>query len=326
MSAAMDALDPQIRHFIDAVVSEGRALAAGRALDWPARRGIAEATRARWREGGPQMASTQDLRIDESLRLRVYRPHGAGPASPALVYVHGGGWCMFSLDTHDRLMREYAQGAGVVVVGVDYALSPEHPYPTALNQCVCAVQWLRDQAGTLGIDPQRMALAGDSAGGNLSVATALALRERGMLPGLRALVLNYGAWDPAISAQAAATLGTDEDMLSAAEMDAFWLAYLGPDALRCRDPLAVPVHADLTGLPPSLLLWGDRDVLAEQNRDMAQRLRAAGVSVETCEHAGAPHSFIEAMAVSDQARAAIARGCRWLRRHLFDPATQDPSA
>ncbi|MET0290703.1 MAG: alpha/beta hydrolase [Pseudoxanthomonas sp.] len=326
MSASLDALDPQIRTFIEAVVGEGRALAAGRMLDWPARREIAEATRARWRAGGPQMASTHDVLIADGLRVRVHRPHTAQRHSPVLVYLHGGGWCMFSLDTHDRLMREYAEGAGVVVVGVDYALAPEHPYPIALNQCVQALQWLRAQASALDIDPQRLALAGDSAGGNLSVTTALQLREHGVLQGVRALVLNYGAWDPQVSAQAAATLGTDEDMLSAAEMDAFWRAYLGPDAGQSRDPLAAPIHADLRGLPPSLLLWGDRDVLAEQNRQMAQRLRAAGVRVETCEHAGAPHSFIEAMAVSTQARDAIAHGCGWLRRHLFATATQDHAA
>jgi acetyl esterase len=326
MSASLDALDPQIRIFIEAVVGEGRALAAGRALDWPARRQIAEATRARWRQDGPQMLSTLDVPIADGLRVRVHRPHSACSHSPALVYLHGGGWCMFSLDTHDRLMREYAEGAGVVVVGVDYALAPEHPFPIALEQCVQAMQWLRVQADALGIDPLRIALAGDSAGGNLSVTTALRLRDTDALHGVRALVLNYGAWDPQISAQAAATLGTDEDMLSAAEMDAFWLAYLGPDALHSRDPLAAPIHADLRGLPPSLLLWGDRDVLAEQNRQMVQRLRAAGVEVESREHAGAPHSFIEAMSVSAQAREAIARGCRWLRRHLFDTATQDHAA
>jgi acetyl esterase len=326
MSASLDALDPQIRVFIEAVVGEGRALAAGRTLDWPARRQIAEATRARWRAGGPQMASTQDMPIADGLRVRVHRPHKACSHSPVLVYLHGGGWCMFSLDTHDRLMREYAEGAGMVVVGVDYALAPEHPFPIALDQCVQAVQWLRTQAAALGIDPLRIALAGDSAGGNLSVTTALRLRDTNALHGVRALVLNYGAWDPQVSAQAAATLGTDEDMLSAAEMAAFWLAYLGPDALHSREPLAVPIHADLRALPPSLLLWGDRDVLAEQNRDMAQRLRAAGVEVESRVHAGAPHSFIEAMSVSAQAREAITHGCRWLRRHLFDTATQDHAA
>jgi acetyl esterase len=326
MSAALDALDPQIRRFIEAVVGDGRALAAGRSLDWPARRQIAEATRARWRTGGPAMASTHDVQVAAGLRLRVHRPHNAPPTSPALVYLHGGGWCMFSLDTHDRLMREYAAGAGVVVVGVDYALAPEHPFPAALDQCVQVLQWLRAHADAFALDAQRLALAGDSAGGNLSVATALRLRADDALQGVRALLLNYGAWDPQVSAQSADTLGTADDMLSAAEMEAFWLAYLGPQALHSREPLAAPIHAELRGLPPSLLLWGERDLLAEQNRQMAQRLRAAGVAVETCEYAGAPHSFIEAMAVSAQARAAIARGCAWLRRHLFDLANRDHAA
>lgn len=252
--------------------------------------------------------------------LRVLLPQVvASTPSPALVYLHGGGWCMFGLDTHDRLLREYADAAGLPVVAIDYSLAPEHPYPAALDQAVIALDWLRAQAAGLDIDAGRLALAGDSAGANLAVATTLRLREVGQHACIRALVLNYGAWTPALSDIARQTLGTSEDMLSGAEMDEFWAAYLGPDAEHVAGPLSAPLQAALHALPPTLLLWGDRDVLAEQNAGMAQRLVEAGVHTRTQVYAGAPHSFIEAMAVSDKARDAISRGAGWMRHHLLLP-------
>lgn len=322
MTRSRDALDPEIREFIADVCDTGARLRGGRALDWPQRRDIAEQARRRWREGGPAMAQVTELALNMPVpfRLRVYRPHGAAATAPALVYLHGGGWCLFSVDTHDRLLREYADAAGMVVVGIDYSLAPEHPYPVALDQAVAALEWLHEHGASHGIDAERVALGGDSAGANLAVATALRLRETPRFDRVKALLLNYGAWDITLSDYARQTLGTAEDMLSAAEMDAFWQAYLGDDAVNNADGLSAPLRADLRGLPPALLLWGDRDVLAEQSAQMAQRFEVAGVVVASQVYAGAPHSFIEAMTVSAAARDAIARGAAWLRRYLT-PAT-----
>nr|WP_255682056.1 alpha/beta hydrolase [Luteimonas sp. BDR2-5] len=269
------------------------------------------------------MASTTTQRIAcdaGDFTLRLHRPHAAAARAPALVYLHGGGWCLFSLDTHDRLMRELADRAGIVVAGIDYALAPEHPYPAALRQCIAAVHALRAQADGYGIDPARFALGGDSAGANLALATALLLRDAGALAGVEALLLHYGAFDTTLDATSARTLGTADDMLGAEEMAAYWSAYLGPDAADCRDPYAVPAHAALHGLPPALLLWGERDVLAVQNAAMVARLRAAGVGVDAHAYPGAPHSFLEAMSVSDVARDALGRGARWLRSRLSPAA------
>ncbi|TAA25828.1 MULTISPECIES: alpha/beta hydrolase [Pseudoxanthomonas] len=324
MSASLDALDPQLRRFVEDVCEEGARLRAGRALDWPQRREIAARVRAPWCAGGPAMRHVEDHGLEaegQAFRVRVLRPDTAPKVAPALFYIHGGGWCMFSIDTHDRLLRSYAHEAGVVVVAIDYALSPEHRYPLALRQCVVALAWLREQAGTLGIDAGQLALGGDSAGGNLAVATALRLRQAQALSGVRALLLNYGAFDTRISA-AAARLGTPEDLLTVAEMEEFWTSYLGPDAMTNDDPLAQPLRADLHGLPPALLLYGDRDVLGEQSVLMAQRLREAGGQVELRRYLGAPHSFVEAMAVSEQARAAVATGAAWLRRHLVSSSQE----
>jgi acetyl esterase len=319
MNASLAALDPQIRPFVEDVCSKGARLRGGRDLDWPQRRVIAEIVRLPWREGGPQMAHTQEVMLEHAgapVRVRVLRPSTAPATAPALVYIHGGGWCMFSIDTHDRLLREYAHAAGIVVVAMDYALSPEHRYPLAQDQCVATIAWLRAHADALGIQRDRLALGGDSAGANLALTTALRLRAAGQLAGIGALLLNYGAFDTVISLQAA-QLGTPEDLLTVPEMEEFWRCYLGPDWARCADPLAVPMQATLQDLPPALLLYGDRDVLGEQSVQMAARLQAAGNAMELRRYRGAPHSFVEAMSVSDQARAAVATGAAWLRRHLI---------
>ncbi len=319
MSRSLDALEPGVRQFVESVCNESARLTAGRTLDWAQKRPIAETIRQPWRIGGPAMAETREESLRWSggeFRVRLYRPVAADHALPALIYLHGGGWSIFNIDTHDRLMREYAHATGAVVVGVDYALSPEYRYPVALEQCVDTVRWLREQARDLRIDATRLALGGDSAGANLALSTALVLRDEGSSHGLRALLLNYGGFDTAISAEARATLGTSDDMLSGEEMDAFWDSYLGDEPGNRQDPLAVPMHASMHGLPPSLLVLAERDVLAEQSERMAALMREQDSPVELRRYAGASHSFLEAMSVSALAQQAIADSADWLRRQL----------
>lgn len=320
MSQSWDALDPQIRRFIVDVCEQGARLRGEGSDDgWPQRRRISAQARLPWRQGGPVMARVEDISFQgphAPFSSRIYTPNGAEATSPALVYLHGGGWCMFSVDTHDRLLREYAQASGLPVIAIDYSLAPEHPYPAALEQILSVLDWLKRNGMLHGIDANRLALGGDSAGANLAVAAALCLRQVGEASRLHALVLNYGAWSPALSEHARNTLGTAEDMLSGAEMDEFWHEYLGPQAAQIAGPLSAPLSANLQGLPPSLLLWGDRDVLSEQNASMARRLAEAGVHVRERTYPGAPHSFIEAMAVSDKAQDAIRLGAEWLVEHL----------
>ena len=319
MNRSLEALEPGVRQFVETVCSESARLTAGRTLDWAQKRPIAEATRAPWRSGGPAMADTREETLPGNgtpFRVRLYYPRVSDQALPVLVYLHGGGWSIFSIDTHDRLMREYAQATGAVVVGVDYALSPEHRYPVALNQCVETVRWLRANAGELRLDTLRVALGGDSAGANLALSTALVLRDEGSDAGLRALLLNYGGFDTDISEQARATLGTSDDMLSGEEMDAFWNSYLGDAEDNFRDPLAVPMHAALHDLPPAFLVLAERDVLAEQSERMAALLQAQGNPAQLQRYAGASHSFLEAMSISSLAQQAIADSSAWLRRQL----------
>lgn len=317
-------VDRDCQRFVDEVCAASARLRAdaGGAPDLPRMRAIAEQVRAPWRRGGPEV-SAQDFEIPlagDACRVRVYRPADLASPAPVLLYLHGGGWTMFSVDTHDRLMREYAAQARVVVVGIDYALAPEHPYPLALQQCLAAVAWLCGSADTLGVDPTRLALGGDSAGANLALSTALLLREVEPFPGPRALLLNYGAFDTEMSAQAQRDLGGGDAMLTAAEMNTFWRHYLGASVVARRDVLAQPLRAALHGLPPACVIAAGRDVLCEQSEALHARLRDAGVHSELKRYDNAPHSFLEAMSISALARRAIADGATFLAGRLHADA------
>ncbi|MGQ0835407.1 MAG: alpha/beta hydrolase fold domain-containing protein [Gammaproteobacteria bacterium] len=313
----VDPLDPQIRRFVTAI---GAAFAAHPPLDRlaPAQaRRIAEAVRAPWRQGGPQMRHTLERRIPTGqgeIRIRVYDP-GAEGIKAGLIYLHGGGWTLFSLDTHDRVMREYAARSGASVIGVDYPLSPEAKFPQALGQIVALMSWLGAHARELGVDPDRLAIGGDSAGANLSVATCLALRVAGEPERLKGMLLNYGAFDSSSSEEAVRRFGGDGFPLSSAEMKQYWSNYLRSDA-DLRDPLACPLLARLEHLPPAFLTIPECDILTEQSLRMADRLREAGVPVHQQVYAGATHSFLEAVSVSDLASRALEDGAAWLHERL----------
>lgn len=326
-------IDPEIQRFIDDVVQVGRRLGAerrsavGRALTWPEMRQIAEQSREPWRAGGATVAQTRETVVASSagpLRLRIYDP-APGQAKPTMIYLHGGGWALFSLDTHDRLMREYAARSGMAVVGLDYALAPEAPYPAALNQVVALVRWLAKDAASIGLSAQALALAGDSAGGVLSMGAALRLRDSSEGGLVKAILSNYGGFSADMSPTARQRHGTADDMLSAAEVEFFWDTYIPSIAAR-RDPYAAPTLAALHDLPPTFLVVGECDVFTEQNHWMAGRLLDAGNAVKIRSYPGAPHSFLEAMAISRVANEAIDDGVAWLRTVLGHPASPGSAA
>ena len=309
--------DPEIMRFIDDVRAQWQRLAQGRTLDWPTRRELAELTRRPWREGGPEMARTQEIEAAAEagpVRLRIHDP-APGEAKPTLVYLHGGGWAMFSLDTHDRVMREYAARGRMAVVGVDYALAPEAPYPTALNQTVAVARWLRAHGGEHGLDGERLAFGGDSAGGSLSLGAALKLRDAGEGGIIKAILSLYGGFGPDCPPASLQRYGTPRDMLTGDEVREFWNLYVPHEACK-RDPYAALLLADLHDVPPTFVQVGECDVVCEQNLQMAGALLAAGVQVQAKVYPGAPHSFIEAVAVSATAREAVEDGVRWLNRVL----------
>jgi acetyl esterase len=310
-------IDPDIRRFAAMVTADYARLTGGRELTVDEMRNVAEQVREPWRRGGPRMARTTEEQGPTpagAVRIRVHDPGGAGPR-PALVYMHGGGWTLFSLDTHDRIMREYAARSGCVVVGVDYALSPEARFPVALVQVVGVVRWLRSHGSALGVDPDRLALGGDSAGGNLSICAALVLRDAGQRDAVKALLLIYPAVDSVCSEESLRRFGGPGAVLTGEEIHSFWRNYGGGTSLR-DNPLACPIRARLEGLPPVCMTIAGCDLLAEQGLEMAVRLRAAGVAVEETVYAGATHSFIEALSISPLAERAVADGARWLHRVL----------
>lgn len=304
-------LDPDIRIFHARTSADYARLAGGDPGDLAHRRAVAERVRQPWIEGGPTMARTETLTVGAT-RIRIHRPTLAA-ALPVLIYLHGGGWTIFSIDTHDRLMREYAARSGCAVLGIDYSLSPEVRFPVALDEVAAIRVWLDEEGGTHGLDTSRVALGGDSAGGNLALSSALRLRDGG-LPA-QALLLNYGAFDTTPRASHERYDG-ENFMLTSREMSEFWQNYLGPSHDTEADPLARPLRADLHDLPPTFLCIAECDILVDENLEMARRLRAAGVTVEARVYPGASHSFLEAVGISGLAERAIDEAASWLRSVL----------
>lgn len=307
----VDLVDPDIRRFVDAINAAYVAHAAPPGSDMATRRAVAERVRKPWREGGPIMAESVDMNMD-GIRLRLHRPV-AEAKLPVMLYIHGGGWTLFSIDTHDRLMREYAARAGIAVIGIDYSLSPEHKFPVALNECSAALDWIAANAARLGLDAERVLIGGDSAGANLSVTTCLLRRDAGKaLPA--AMLLNYGAFAPEHT-PSYARFGQGDYSLEADEMDVFWDNYVAEPA-QLDDPLVAPLRADLTGLPPAFLAIAECDILADCNHRFAARLTEARVATECHVYAGATHSFLEAMSIAPLAARALDDQAAWIGRTI----------
>jgi acetyl esterase len=264
-------------------------------------------------EGGPVMAETSDRWLPirgRRLMCRFHRP--AAGTLPVLVYIHGGGFVWNSIDTHDRLMREYAAQAGCAVIGPDYALSPEAPFPQALEECAAVLRWVATQGAAWGLDPARIVVGGDSAGANLAMGAALLLRETD--PGLKlsGLLLNYGVFDADLDTPSYREFA-DGYFLTREKMRFYFDCYLPRGADRLN-PLASPLRADLRGLPPVVLAIAELDVLASENHAMAEKLRAAGVGVESRVFPGTAHGFLRAANHVRAARDATAMGADWLKR------------
>ena len=323
-SANGNDLDPDVRRFIRTITASVTQNAGLDSAPYPQQRRWAEAARKPWRQGGPAMFETKKTSVPTrhgQVRVRIHRPSEG--VLPGLVYLHGGGWTVFSLDTHDRVMREYASRADCCVIGVDYALSPEHKYPVALEQVVDVVGWLAERGSKLGIDMRRLAIGGDSAGANLSVATCLTRRDQNSVPPLAAMLLNYGAYVSRCSENACRRYGGPDYMLGCEEMTGYWRNYMRNDA-DAEDPLVCPLLGSLAGLPPAFLAIGECDILAEQNREMASQLRGAGVPVRSVVYPGASHSFIEAMSIAAVSNQALSDASGWLAQ-LFRNANSGAS-
>lgn len=244
------------------------------------------------------------------LPVRVYTPPGDAGARPGLVYLHGGGWTIGSIESHDGTAATYAGVAGCVVVSVDYRLAPEHRFPAALDDAEAAVRWVVDHAGDLGVDPSRLAVGGDSAGGNLATVLARRARDAGG-PDLAAQLLVHPVTDctcdrPSMTANATGYVLETDTMR-------WFIDQYAPGDER-RSPDASPLLADdLSGLPPAVVATAEFDPLRDQGEAYAQRLRDAGVPVVHRRYDGLIHTFTQIPLVSDRSRAALEELARDLR-------------
>jgi acetyl esterase len=246
------------------------------------------------------------------LRLRIYRPVGQGPF-PLLAFFHGSGFVLCSLDTHDGMCRNLCAGAGCVVVSVDYRLAPEHKFPAGLDDCVFATRWIPEHAAELEGDVGRLAVAGDSAGGNLAAAAALRIRDEGG-PRICGQLLIYPVTDYHTPGTPSYSENADGYGLTRDTMVWFWDHYLS-DASEAADPYASPLRArDLSHLPPALIVTAEYDPLRDEGEYYAAKLRAAGTEVVTSRWDGMNHGFFFWAGRVDKAGEAMAESCQWLRR------------
>jgi acetyl esterase len=247
------------------------------------------------------------------IRIRLTAPEGPGPF-PAVVYLHGGGWVVGSLHSHDQLCRAITRASGVAVVSVDYRLAPEDPFPAAVDDAEAATRWVADHGEEFGVDPLRLAVGGDSAGGNLATVVARRARDRGF-PRLVFQVLLYPVTDSNRDTPSYLK-NADGYMLTRELMAWYWDQYV-PDAARRLDPDASPLCADdLSRLPPALVVTAEFDPLRDEAEHYARRLAEAGVAVQLSRYPGMIHGFIRRYTVLDQGRAALDEVCLALSKAL----------
>lgn len=259
------------------------------------------------------VAEVRDVTLETSAgaaKARLYHP-APGTTPPLLVFIHGGGWVFGTLDTHDPLCRALAAAAEIAVLSLEYPRAPEHRYPAALDTVRAAVVTVVEQADALGIDAGRIAVGGDSAGGNLSAALCLATRDEGG-PAIAHQLLLYPVVDNDFT-RASYVENATGYMLSSEMMQWFWAQYLG-DAGRAAGPLATPIRADsLAGLPSATIVTAEFDPLRDEGIAYAERLKAAGVAVTHDHFPGVIHGFASMLGMLPQADVAVGTAARGLR-------------
>lgn len=247
---------------------------------------------------------------DGDLPIRVYRPDEAGEPAPTVIYFFGGGWTLGNIDTSDEICRNLANAVPCQVITVGYRLAPEHRFPAAVHDCYQATSWIAKNAAELGVDPGRLAVAGDSSGGNLAAAVTLLARDHG--PALAAQVLIYPNTDYRGDTESIRA-NDDPALFNRRSVAWYWGHYLArPED--GRDPLASPLLAeDLSGLPPALVITAEHDPLRDEGERYAQRLRQAGVPVAATRYDGMVHGFYSMPAILDGGRRARAEVAAYLR-------------
>jgi acetyl esterase len=311
------ALDPQARAVIDLVIKSGRP--AYNTLSPKDARQLFRETRPASTPTPPEIGAVNDLLADGPagpVPVRVYRPVGAAPGAPlpALVYFHGGGWVIGDLETHDVLCRQITAEAGLEVVAVDYRLAPEHKFPAAVDDAWAATRWVAANAGRLGVDPRRIAVGGDSAGGNLAAVVALLARDAGA-PAIAYQVLLYPVTDGRTDTASYRDCA-DGYLLTRDGMRWFFDHYLKSPA-DAADWRVSPLRAgSLAGLPPALVVTAGFDPLRDEGDAYAARLREAGVRVDHVCYGGMIHGFAPMGRLIDSGNRAVSHIAASLREAL----------
>ncbi len=279
-------------------------------------RRMQEVQRRPWNANPPELHGVDPVAFPGpfgDVPARIYRP-AAGSGGPAVVYLHGGGWVFGSLDTHDKIMRLLALKSGRTVIGLDYALAPEHKFPDPVIETVSVFGHLKSRGADLGIDADRLALGGDSAGANVALAAAMDLRDRGG-PYPDRCVLFYGVFDSDLDTESYRTFGGGEYGLRRSDMDQYWQAYQrGP--LDRTNPLAAPVKGNLGNLPPLHLTAAGLDPLRDDTLRLADKLKAIDADYELLVLDGVCHGFLGLSDVVSKAHTALESAARFLNRGM----------
>jgi acetyl esterase len=298
-------LHPQSQSIVDAFVALGLP-----AMDALSPEDARELMASRRLPVAERVHEVRDLRAGDT-PCRLYRPSDA-PGLPLLVYLHGGGWVCGDVQTHDEPCRYLANLSGCAVLSVDYRLAPEHKFPVPLDDCVAALRWAHEHAGELGADPRRIALGGDSAGGNLAISAAMTAG----VP-LRFLLLAYPCTDLRLGSASVAE-NSAGPFLTESLMRWFVSHYLD-GAADPENPLASPLLASdesLAELPPSLVLTAQFDVLRDEGEAFGHRLASLGVASTVIRFPGQYHGFFGSPSILDDALSAHLIAASMLRRHL----------
>jgi acetyl esterase len=317
--AGSTAVDPEIQKFLDGLAKKGgpplyklSPEVARKVLVDVQSAGVAKAP-ARIEEKRLPVGPTG------SVKVFVVRPETAKGPLPAILYFHGGGWILGDEGTHDRLIREIAAGTGAAVVFVDYSRSPEARFPVPIEEAYAATKYVADHGDTLGIDGSRLAVAGDSVGGNMTAAVTLLAKER-YGPKIAFQALFYPVTDANFETASYKEFA-DGPWLTRNAMKWFWDAYL-PDVDARKQPLATPLNAaieQLRGLPPALLITDENDVLRDEGEAYGRHLAEAGVRVTAVRYNLAIHDFMILNPIANAApvRGAVAQAIDALRENLL---------
>ncbi len=308
-------MDPQVEALFQMMAAQAEATGSPPLTSLPAdvARAGAEMSFQAFNQPMPEGVAITDRVIPGpagTIPLKVFRPEGATGTLPLLVFIHGGGWVIGSPETHKKLCAELSLGAGIAVASVHYRLAPEHPAPAALDDCVAAIRWCVEHATELGADATDFAIGGDSAGGNLTAAACLRLRDEGG-PQAKLQLLLYGAF--ILNPDTESCLANAEGKILTRDSMVWFINHYLSGGASLTDPYIAPIHGNLRGLPPARLIVGTLDPLLDDSRAFSAKLTAAGVPNTLSVYPDMPHVFLQLSSMLDGGKQGVAECVQALR-------------